>query len=75
MSFKYKIGNSDIDMTAGIFLVSSGVGILGPFPNGIQVTFFPIRKKNTISKKEKKKKKKLEFSQSPHTHKLHGDNL
>ena len=31
MSFKYKIENSDIDMTAVIFLVSLGA----EFPNGI----------------------------------------
>ena len=44
----------------------------GPFPNGIQVTFFPNLKKKSQPQKKKKKKKIFFFFrifiQSPHTH-------
>ena len=66
MSFKYKIENSDIDMTAGIFLVSSGAEIRPLFQWDLGDFFPNLKKKIYIF---------LEFSQSPNTHKLHGDNL
>ena len=72
---------------AGIFFWCPQGSKFGPFPNGIQVAFFPNLKKKSQSQKKKKKKKKnfffffffLEFSFShhthTHTHKLHDDNL